>query len=99
MHNDNVYPLNGQAYRPGLSALEEKRVRSEGEVIEQLPIIKKVAERLDERIKATDSVKKALEIAETYKVSEKEALAVMDIVRQQLEDDRRYISTQIKNLR
>lgn len=99
MHNDNVYPLNGSAYRPGLEQLTKQRERTEGEVIDQLPVIKKVVEHLDDRIKATDSVKQALVIAENYKLSKDEALAVMDIVRQQLEDDRRYISTQIKNLK
>lgn len=96
--NDNVYPLNGRAFRSSLEMLDERKQRSEDEVLEQLPVLKEVLKRIDDRISATDSVKQALVIAEQYKLSKDEALAVMDIVRLQLEDDRRYLKAKIRNV-
>jgi hypothetical protein len=99
MINDNVYPLNGRAFRPGLEDLKDKKYQSDEEVLEQLPVLKQMMNRLNGRIDATDSVKQALVIAEQYKLSKDEALAVMDIVRLQLEDDRRYLTSKIRNLK
>lgn len=69
--------------------------RQKEETLSQLPLLKEVVKRLDNRISATDSVKQALVIAKKYDIGRETALVVMDLVRQQLEVERGFIQTRV----
>ncbi len=87
----NLYPNDGAFY----ATVPEDQVKAEHEeaieVLTALPALLEVIKHLDDRIAATDSVKQAFVIAENYNIDSATALVVMDIVRQQLETERRAI--------
>lgn len=71
----------------------EKEIR---QTLEQIPVLKEVLKHLDEKIIATDSVKKALELSVNYELTKEQALIVLDIVNQQLSAERSYILARVE---
>ena len=63
------------------------------QTLSQLPLLKKVVKRLDDRIADSNSIIRAIEVAKKYDISRDNALVALDTVRQQLEDERGYIQT------
>lgn len=97
MDNDNVYPTSTPHYFPHVPKEQEKTLEEEiQQTLEQLPLLKTVVKHLNEKIASTDSVKKALELAEKYEISKENALIVLDIVNQQLASERNYISSRVE---
>lgn len=96
MENDNIYPLDGQAFVPFTPAPQQQANSEKREAtLAQLPLLKEFAERLSERIEHTDSIQQALAICEEYEISKDEALVAMDLVRKQLEKERSYLLSRI----
>jgi hypothetical protein len=99
MENENIYPNDGQYYAPQ-APLSQQRSQSQKrtDTLAQLPLIKEILQHIEDRIAATDSVKQALVVAETYKVTKDEALIALDLVRQQLETERSYLKGRIDSV-
>lgn len=96
----NPYPLHGQPFMPTVpTAQQEAKEKAREDVLQQVPLLRKVIKRLDNRIGATDSVKQALILAKAYGISKEDALIILDTVRQQLEVERGYILGQIEKLK
>jgi len=97
--NDNIYPLSGQpfALRPPQKQIEERKEEI-AKTLDQLPLIKEVISRLDTKLAATDSVKKALEVSDKYQISRENALIVLDIVNQQLATERSFLQTKVEQV-
>lgn len=97
LENDNVYPFQSVGYFPVSPKEQKKTIEEEiAQTLNQLPVLKQVIKHLDEKIAATDSIKKALELSVKYDISEKEALIALDIVNQQLSAERSYISARVE---
>jgi hypothetical protein len=69
------------------------------DTLAQYPVLQEVGKHLDDRIAATDSVKEALRIATTLKITKEQALIVLDLVRQQLESERGYIANRVARVK
>jgi hypothetical protein len=96
----NPYPNNGQYFAPIVPPAQQKAKEDErDEILAQVPLLKKVIGRLDDRIAATDSIKQAHAVAEKYGTSRENALIGLDIARQQLEVERSYLTGQIEKLK
>jgi len=96
---EDMYPNDGELYvaRPPIAQLKSQNEKRDA-TLAQLPLIKEIVERLDDRIAATDSVKQALIVAETYEITKDDALIVLDLVRQQLETERGYLIGRIDSV-
>lgn len=98
---DSYNDISPQGYSSPLlptvpSQQKEASDRDRQETLAQLPLLKKVIDRLDNRIATTDSVKEALRLASSYKIDRETALVVLDIVRTQLETERNFINNKVK---
>jgi hypothetical protein len=100
MENDNLYLNDGEYFMPSRPPLKQQRdlKTKRDETIQQLPLLKEMLERLEDKIAATDSVKEAIKVAETYGTSTGNALIGLDIARQQLEAERSYLIGRIDSV-
>jgi hypothetical protein len=92
--DDNLMPNDGTFFgvptEPEDQIVARKKERAA--TLEAKQEIDKVIERLNNRIEATDSVRQALKLAVAYGCSRDEALIALDVVRQQLEEERLWLS-------
>lgn len=98
MDDYNAYPN-----QPFIATIPQKQKTDEAvsieETLAQVPLLKKTVKRLENRIDATDSVKEAFAVAEKYKVTTKNALIAMDIVREVLQDERNEILNKVSKIK
>lgn len=100
MDSDTIYPNNGEYFMPTIPQAQQEAKEDEiKRTLRQVPLLNEVLSHLDDRITATDSVKQSLVLASKYQISKDNALIICDIVRQQLESERSFISTRIKRIK
>lgn len=99
MQNDNVYINDGEPY-VAHAPKEQQRSQSQkrNDTLAQLPLLKEMLQHIEDRIAATDSVKQALIVAETYGCTKDDALVALDLVRQQLETERGFLIGRIDSV-
>jgi hypothetical protein len=91
--DDDLMPNNGEFFFPREPQDQIiARKKEQAKTLEAKKELEKIVDHFSERIKATDSIQNALEIANEYKVSKETAIVVMDMVCKQLEDERRRIA-------
>jgi hypothetical protein len=100
MENDNLYLNDGEYFMPSRPPLKQQRdlKTKRDETIAQLPLLKEMLERLEDKIAATDSVREAIKVAKTYDTTTENALIGLDIARQQLEAERSYLIGRIDSV-
>ena len=96
---DDIYPASTE-FRFGVEPVnKQKDLQAEYETtLSQLPLLKEELKRLDERIKATDSVAEALAIAKTYEISVENALVVLRVINPILSVEKSIIEGKVKAL-
>lgn len=99
MYNDNVYPLTGQAFRPGVKSIVEKNKRSEEQIIEQLPLLKEVLAHLDKQIAFYDSVNSVPDEVLLKPDEFMHLIAANKLTAKNLRAEKGYIESKIKSLK
>jgi len=99
MYNDNVYPLTGQAFRPGVKSIVEKNERSKEQIVEQLPLVKEVLAHLDKQIAFYDSVNSVPDEVLLKPEEFMHLIAANKLTVQNLRAEKGFIESKIKSLK
>lgn len=78
---------------PNDRKIAEQKERDE--TLSQLPLLKTVLTHLDRRIAETDSVKHARQLADKYKLTSDQALAIQTIMNELITKERSFIDNRI----
>lgn len=99
MFNDNIYPNNGQDFSSSLrQGLKKKDPKNEDEILQQVPVIKQVVRRLDEKIAFYSSVDAIPAELHTKPEEFMHAFAANRLTVENLKAERMYIAARLKNL-
>lgn len=97
--DDSIYP-NSSEFRFGVKTPDERKdLQAEYDAtLEQVPLLKAELDRLTARVKATDSVVEARNIAETHGISLENALIVLSVLHPLLSVEKQIIEEKVKAL-
>lgn len=99
MENDNIYigSVSRTSFTPQVKSKDiQKEIK---DTLDQLPLLRKTVNRLDAKILEADSITNALLVAKDYKTTTDNALIGLNILKQNLEAERRYIMARIEKAR
>lgn len=97
----NSYPTNGESFAPlfiSRSQLEKKEAER-AEVLAEVPLLKKVLQRLEKRISFYESVNSIPDDVKTKPEEFMHTVAANKLTRLNLIAEKRYIEARIKNAR
>ena|SRR6185503_5987697 len=97
MHNDNMYPLDGQPFAlrtPQKQA--EDRQKEISETLDQLPLLKQVVKRLDKQIAHLDSLNSIQVNIDQDPLTFQKVHAANQMSKSFLTNERNYILTRIE---
>jgi len=96
----NPYPLHGQPFLPTIpTAQQEAKEKAREEVLQQIPLLKKVLKRLDQKITFYDSVNSVPDEVKTKPEEFMHIIAANTLARDALIQERSYIQNQIDKLK
>lgn len=99
MHNDNIYPLNGNAYRNSFAEAKERKVESDEQILEQLPVLQDVITHIDKQITFYDSVNSIADDVLVHPEQFMHVVAANKLTADNLRQERNYIYSKIKSLK
>lgn len=96
----NPYPLHGQPFMPTVpTAQQEAKEKAREDVLQQVPLLKKVVKRLDQKIAFYDSVNSVPDEVKTKPEEFMHIIAANKLTRDDLMQERSYIQAQIDKLK
>lgn len=96
----NPYPLNGQYFTPTIPTPQRQaKEQAREEVLSQVPLLRKVLKRLEQKIAFYDSVNSVPDVVKTKPEEFMHIIAANTLTRNNLQQERSYILAQIEKLK